>query len=125
MSDNVNQIVERQLDPLPNPETRSQITTRADTVSDCSSTSQCSINGSKRKCWVGKCVECHRNNQCVKDRKFRCNLEISQCVFDNGIAKLLTKELAEKIILQEVKKQEESVMKLKTEGVPGLAATMR
>ena len=48
---NVNQIVQRQLSPLP--VTMSQIAARADTVSTCSSNSQCSVNGSKRKCWFG------------------------------------------------------------------------
>ena len=121
---NVNQIVQRQFSPLP--ETRSKIATRADTISSCSSTSECLINGSERKCWFGQCVECQsRDNQCVKDRKYRCNKETFQCEAGNYIGGFLTKELAEQKILEEVEKQEESVMKLKTDGVPNLAATMR
>ena len=122
--DNVNQIVQRQLSPLP--VTRSQIAPRADTVSTCSSNSQCSVNGSKRKCWFGKCVECQsRDNQCVKDRKFICNRLTNQCEAGNYIGGFLTRELAKQKIIEEVQRQEESVMELKTQGVPNLGATMR
>ena len=121
---NVNQIVQRQLSPLP--VTRSQIAARADTVSTCSSNSQCSVNGSKRKCWFGKCVECQsRDNQCVKDRKFICNRLTNQCEAGNYIGGFLTRELAKQKIIEEVQRQEESVMELKTQGVPNLGATMR
>ena len=125
VSANVNEIVQRQLSALPVPQTKSQIATRADTVSDCSSTSQCLINGSKRKCWMDKCVECHRNNQCVKDGKFRCNQQTYQCERRNYIGAFVSRELAQQNIIEEVEKQEESVMELKTHGVPNLGATMR
>ena len=125
VSANVNEIVQRQLSPLPEPEAKSQIATRADTVTDCSSTSQCLINGSKRKCWFGECVECHRHNQCVKDGKFRCNQQTNECESSNFIGAFVSRELAQQNIIQEVEKQEESVMELKTHGVPNLGATMR
>ena len=79
VSANLNEIIQRQLTPLPNDPIGRLEVRRSDTVSSCSSTSQCSPNGSKKKCWFNQCVECHRNNQCVRDGKLRCNRQTFQC----------------------------------------------
>ena len=61
----------------------------------------------------------------MKDGKFRCNQQTNECESSNFIGAFVSRELAQQNIIQEVEKQEESVMELKTHGVPNLGATMR
>ena len=83
VSATLNEIVKRQLTPLPVPTSTEsnerQFVDLNDLVTSCSKEEDCSANKSKKKCWVEKCVECHRNNQCVSDGKFRCNDRTFEC----------------------------------------------
>ena len=125
VSANLNEIIQRQLTPLPNDPIGRLEVTRSDTVSSCSSTSQCSPNGSKKKCWFNQCLECHRNNQCVRDGKLRCNRQTFQCEAGRYIGAFVTRELANQKVIGDFENQEESITELQTGSVPNLISGIR
>ena len=126
----VNQIIGRQKSSTSESDFRSQFAARADTVTSCSSNSQCLINGSKRKCHpvLHKCVECYKKYQCVKDGKFKCNLQTLTCEAGSvlrGSVGVFNKKVAEQTIIAPLEEVKESISEVKSKLVPNLIATMR
>ena len=124
VTDHVNQIIKRQKS-TPSESVRRQIAVRSDPVSSCSSDSQCLVNGSKRKCFMSSCVECYKKYQCVKDGKFKCNLQTFTCETGSALTSLIDKDVAQAKIIAPTEKIEKSVSEVKSKLVPNLIATMR
>ena len=126
VSTNVHQIIQRQLTPLPH--YRNEIENdnlRSDLILTCSTKEQCSPNDSKKYCYANRCVECHRNNQCVRGGKLKCNTQTFECEAGRILGAYMTRKLATQNIIGEMEKQEQTVMELKTGTVPNLVAGIR
>ena len=96
-----------------------------DTVSSCVSEDECSSNGSKKKCFLGQCVECHRNNQCVQPGKLRCNTQTFSCEDGHYLGAYLTRKLASEKIAGDMDNTENSLLELNFGTLPDLYANTR
>ena len=70
-------------------------------------------------------MECHRNNQCVRDGKLRCNRKTFQCEAGRYIGAFVTRELANQKVIGDFENQEESITELQTGSVPNLISGIR
>ena len=96
-----------------------------DTVTTCTTESQCSANGSKKKCYGGRCVECHRNNQCVDPDKLRCNLQTFTCENGHYLGAYLTRKLGAEAITGNMDNVENHILEMNLGTIPDLYANMR
>ena len=94
-------------------------------VTSCSSTAECSGNVSKKKCWLGQCVECHRHNQCVDPSKLSCNKHSLQCEAGNFLGAYLTRKLNAEIIVRDMNIMDSYLNDINTDSIPELFTDTR
>ena len=94
-------------------------------VTSCSSTAECSGNVSKKKCWLGQCVECHRHNQCVDPSKLSCNKQSLQCEAGNFLGAYLTRKLNAEIIVRDMNIMDSYLNDINTDSIPELFTDTR
>ena len=75
-------------------------------------------NDTKKTCWLGKCVECHRDNQSVDPAKLKCNKETFQCENGHFLGFFLTRELAANHIYQDMEITDNKLGTIETRTIP-------
>ena len=121
VSEHVDDIIKEHFTITPTP----QQTTINNPVTDCVSEQDCNENDSKRKCWFKKCVECHRNNQCVDPSKLRCNKQTFECENGHYLGAYLTRELATFKIEGDMDVTDQKIADIQLGNIPDLYANSR
>ena len=117
MSVNADDLVKEYFPALP---ATTQAPMASDSVTDCNSNRECSGNGLKNKCWMNRCVECHRHNQCVDPSKLTCNKQTYQCENGNFLGAYLTRKLNNEIIVRNMDILDNYLNDINTNSIPEL-----
>ena len=97
-----------------------QVTNPSNDQVDCSGDSSVceDENDTKKTCWLGQCVECHKDNQCVDPGKLKCNKQNFQCENGHYLGSFLTRELATNHIYQDMDVTDNKIGIIETRTVP-------